>query len=155
MITYRKATELDTIFMGMSFRKFLNDREGQNHALLNDPVTVAHFTENVFLPAIREDRGVFIAEEGNTYAGVLFWAVEPESPIPVRFVTAYGWGHHVPNAYRKKGVYKGLIEFGKQFMQEHGVAKVMDYANGSNPESLNHALAAGFKVSDQVVVLDL
>ena len=152
--TYRKAQVSDEKVLKFHFFRALSEKESQNHVMLPTQTAVDIMWDELFRPAIEDDRGVYVAEDGGRVIGALFWLEEPENRIPLRYKTAYGYGQDVEPWARKHGVFRGMMTFAKKNLEQKNVARVVDYVNGDSG-SLGQAMDAGFKIHDHVVALTL
>ena len=137
------------------YAEFLKERDNQDYRLLPGKQTVDGMFGLMFVPAIIEKRGVFVAVEDEKVVGALFW-ITVKDPFPTRFSEVLGYGQYSLPEYRGKGVIKQLMDYGRQHMREKcGQGVVVDSCWNGDPGPLRAATGAGFKPSQTFVELPL
>lgn len=153
----RPAISDDITILRSMYHIFLQEREDskQNYTFLPNTKTVDFMFTALFVPAINDDNGVFVAWD-NGIRGALFWVGEQKLPIRTRHRHIYGYGQCTFGSDGDAGsIIDGMISYASRWAKDKGFTRVIDTAPIGHQRA--HAAAArnGFKTTTDVLILDL
>lgn len=153
MTLIRHAAPRDRDWLRAAYLDMLTWLEGQGYLILPTEENADWMVDEVFLPAIREDRGVFVGcDEGGNPIAALFWVVDVPL-VEVRVPTATSYGQWVSAAHRGQGVIPEMVRVVASRLKDAGIERVLDMAHTG--EAVAAAEACGFEVETNVVTLNL
>lgn len=153
MIMIRHASPRDRDWLREAYLDMLTWLEGQDYLILPTEKNADWMIEEVFLPAIREDRGVFVGcDEGGNPIAALFWVVDVPL-VEVRVPTATSYGQWVNASHRGQGVIPEMVRVVASRLKDAGISQVFDMVH--TPEAKAVAEKCGFEILSNVVTVKI
>lgn len=153
MESIRPAEIADRDLLVDAYLEMLRWLDAQDYHILPTPENAETIVDDVFLPAIAENRsGIAIVEIDGEPAAFLFWIIE-SLPLAVRRLAATSYGQWVRPGFRGRDLVARMVYSVAANFRNLGVGQVLDMVHV--PEALPAASAAGFRANPKIVVLEL
>lgn len=151
-IIVRRAGAEDMRDSLVHYGAFLLERAAQDYIFLPTGETIEFFYQKIFMPAVVNEAGVFVAELEGELVGSLWWVLDA-LPLRMRYLQGLSFGQFVLPQWRGKGVFRAMLAFASDDFRKKGVRRVLDMVH--IPQAEKSAHEAGFRTSKNIVILDL